>query len=112
MREYRLVGFLRRLNRQVGGYPRYAGEPVKDSDRDGMPDEWETTYGLDPNDPSDAAKDCNGDGYMNIEKYINGLDPTKTVDWKDLRNNRVVEEEAPPPSPGSLRRGGRRHLRW
>ena len=43
---------------------------------------------LDPNDPSDAAKDCNGDGYTNIEKYINGLDPRKKVDWKDLRNNR------------------------
>src|SRR5262245_20211474 len=25
---------------QVGGYPEYRGEPVKDSDGDGMPDEW------------------------------------------------------------------------
>lgn len=73
--------------KQVGGYPEYKGEPVKDSDGDGMPDRWELKYGLDPNDPSDAMKDCNGDGYTNIEKYINGLDPTKKVDWKDLRNN-------------------------
>lgn len=73
--------------KQVGGYPEYRGEPVKDSDRDGMPDEWELRYGLDPNDPYDAAKDCNGDGYTNIEKYINGLDPVKKVDRTDLKNN-------------------------
>lgn len=73
--------------KQVGGYPEYKGEPVKDTDCDGMPDWWETKYGLDPNDPSDATKDCNGDGYTNIEKYISGLDPTKKVDWTDLRNN-------------------------
>jgi hypothetical protein len=74
--------------KQVGGYPVYTGEPVKDSDGDGIPDWWELKHGLNPNDPSDAAKDCNGDGYTNIEKYINGLDPTRKVDWHDLRNNR------------------------
>ena len=40
-----------------------------------------------PNDPSDAAKDRNGDGYTNIEKYINGLDPTRKIDWSDPKNN-------------------------
>ncbi len=73
--------------RQVGGLPEYVGESYKDSDGDGMPDEWETKYGLDPNDPSDAVKDCNGDGYTNIEKYINGIDPTTKVDWSDVKNN-------------------------
>jgi hypothetical protein len=71
---------------QVGGYAEYKGEPVKDTDGDGMPDEWELRYGLNPNDPSDAGKDRNGDGYPNIDKYINGLDPRKKIDW-DLRNN-------------------------
>lgn len=74
--------------KQVGGYPEYRGTPVVDTDGDGMPDEWERKYGLNPNDPADVAKDCNGDGYTNIEKYINGLDPTAKVDWKNLRNNR------------------------
>lgn len=76
--------------RQVGGYPEYSGKPRKDSDGDGMPDEWEKKYkklGLDPNNPSDAVKDCNGDGYTNIEKYINGIDPTQKVDWENLENN-------------------------
>lgn len=73
--------------KQVGGYPEYKGTPYKDSDNDGMPDAWEIKYGLNPNDPSDAVKDLNGDGYTNIEKYINGIDPKKKVDWKDPKNN-------------------------
>ena len=73
--------------RQVGGLPEYKGEPIVDSDGDGMPDAWEIANGLNPNDPSDAVKDCNGDGYTNIEKYVNGMDTKKKVDWTDLKNN-------------------------
>ncbi len=73
---------------QVGGYPEYKSvAPKKDSDNDGMPDEWELKYKLNPNDAKDAALDCNGDGYTNIEKYINGIDPAKKVDWKNPKNN-------------------------
>jgi hypothetical protein len=73
--------------RQVGGLPEYKGRPVVDSDGDGMPDAWEKANGLNPNDPSDAVKDCNGDGYTNIEKYINGMDTKKKIDWKNPKNN-------------------------
>ena len=75
--------------RQMGGYPEYnkKWKAWKDSDGDGMPDAWEKKYGLNPKDPSDAVQDCNGDGYTNIEKYINGIDPTQKVDWKDMKNN-------------------------
>ena len=73
--------------RQVGGYPEYKGTPYIDSDKDGMPDAWEKKYGLNPNDPSDAIKDCNGDGYTNIEKYINGINPKKKTDWTKAKNN-------------------------
>ena len=52
-----------------------------------MPDEWERANGLNPNDPSDAVKDCNGDGYTNIEKYINGIPTAGRVDWRNLNNN-------------------------
>ncbi|MDP0498806.1 MAG: polysaccharide lyase [Verrucomicrobiota bacterium JB022] len=61
---------------QVGGYPEYKGEPYQDSDGDGIPDEWELKYGLDPHDPSDASQDLNGNGYANIEEWINGRDPS------------------------------------
>ena len=73
---------------QVGGYPEYKGKPYVDTDKDGMPDKWEKKYGLNPNDPSDAKGDLNGDGYSNIEDYINGVNPAIKVDWKDLANNK------------------------
>jgi hypothetical protein len=72
---------------QVGGYPQYKGEPVTYTQNDGIPDSWKKKYGLDVNDPKLATEDCNGDGYSNIEKYLDGLDPTRKVDWKDLKNN-------------------------
>lgn len=72
---------------QVGGLPEYHGTPYIDSDNDGIPDAWEIKYGLNPNDPSDAILDMNGDGYTNIEKYINGINPKKKVDWTNLKNN-------------------------
>lgn len=60
---------------QVGGWPELKStEPPKDSDQDGIPDDWEIAHHLNPNDPSDAnviAKD----GYSNLEHYLNGLVP-------------------------------------
>lgn len=74
--------------RQMGGYPEYrAWQPYKDSDMDGMPDEWEKANGLNPNDPADANGDLNGDGYTNIEKYINAIPTSGCVDWRNLNNN-------------------------
>ncbi len=58
---------------QMGGLPSYQGQPRTDTDGDGMPDDWERAHGLDPDDPADNALDGTGDGYTNIEKYINGL---------------------------------------
>ena len=74
--------------RQMGGYPVYKDwQPYKDSDLDGMPDEWERANGLNPNDPNDANGDLNGDGYTNIEKYINAIPTQGRVDWRNLNNN-------------------------
>ncbi len=59
---------------QVGGWPQYRqSPPPKDSDNDGMPDDWETAHGLYPKDPSDGPKDRDGDGYTNVEEYLNDL---------------------------------------
>jgi pectate lyase len=44
-----------------------------DADLDGMPDCWEIAMGLNPNDSSDSHGDKDGDGYTNIEEYINDL---------------------------------------
>lgn len=56
---------------QVGGYPDYKGTPYKDSDNDGMPDEWEKKNGLNPGNASDAVTDKDGNGYTNIEDFLN-----------------------------------------
>ena len=66
--------------KDVGGYPPYeSGEPPTDSDRDGMPDEWEDAHGLDRSDPTDGRQDRNGDGYSNVEEYLNSLVPAITL---------------------------------
>lgn len=46
---------------------------IVDTDNDGMSDEWELARGLDPNDASDTNGDYCGQGYTNIEYYINDL---------------------------------------
>ncbi|MBI1934906.1 hypothetical protein HYS31_00550 [Candidatus Woesearchaeota archaeon] len=42
---------------------------AKDTDGDGIPDDWELEHGLNPNDPSDADSDTDGDGLTNREEY-------------------------------------------
>lgn len=65
---------------QVGGYPAYKGSAYKDSDNDGIPDEWEKKKGLNPHDPADSAKFANTkSGYTNIEEYLNSVVSLKQV---------------------------------
>ena len=47
--------------------------PPKDSDGDGMPDDWETRKGLDKDKPDHNGTNLSEAGYTNIEIYINGL---------------------------------------
>lgn len=49
------------------------GAAQQDTDNDGMPDAWESRFaGTNPN-VSDANNDPDGDGYPNIEEYLNDL---------------------------------------
>lgn len=48
---------------------------LEDTDGDGMPNDWETTNGLDPSNPLDATGDPDGDGKSNLEEYLTGTDP-------------------------------------
>ncbi len=61
-------------NLTVNAWPALsAGTPIVDGDHDGMPDSWETTKGLNPNDGTDANKFTLSTGYTNIEVYLNSL---------------------------------------
>ena len=44
-----------------------------DTDKDGMPDDWEKKNGLNPADAADAATYKLSKGYTNIEIYVNSL---------------------------------------
>jgi hypothetical protein len=58
----------------VGGWPEISlEESLADSDQDGMPDEWEIRYGLNPEDKSDGNKYTIDSQYSNIETYLNSL---------------------------------------
>jgi len=60
---------------EVGGWPDYRStEPPLDTDNDGMPDAWEEEHGLDSTN-SDPNSDSDGDGYTNLEEFLNGTDP-------------------------------------
>jgi len=72
---------------QVGGYPDYQGEPSRDVGVDGIPPGWKRQFGLDTNDVALAQKDLQGDGYTVMEKYLDGLNPTKKINWSDPRSN-------------------------
>jgi len=59
---------------QVGGWPTLAtGTPPADRDNDGMPDAWEIQQGLNPNNPNDRNGKLNGNGYTNLERYLNSI---------------------------------------
>ncbi|HWA25397.1 MAG TPA: hypothetical protein VG734_07040 [Lacunisphaera sp.] len=73
---------------EVGGWPELKSSPAPaDADQDGLPDAWEKTHRLNPNDPADAALDGDQDGYPNLEEYLNGTDPRTFVDYRKADNN-------------------------
>jgi len=56
----------------VGGWPNLAsGTPPDDTDHDGMPDAWELTHNLNPTNAADGPQDANGDGFTNLEEFLN-----------------------------------------
>lgn len=58
---------------EVGGWPELRSTTAPpDSDKDGMPDAWETEQGLNPSDPQDGNAVA-PNGYTNLEVYLNEI---------------------------------------
>ena len=68
------TGKLINTQTEVGGWPELqsAQRPV-DTDYDGIPDAWESEFGLDPKDSNDARKISLVTGYTNLEVYMRHL---------------------------------------
>ncbi len=58
-----------------------------DSDRDSLPDKWEITYGLNPNNPADANSHNDTDGLTNLQEYQLGTNPANPDTDGDLVND-------------------------
>jgi pectate lyase len=56
-----------------------------DNDNDGMPDHWEEKYDLDTT-YKDHNEDFDGDGYTNIEEFLNQSDPDNILNVSFLDN--------------------------
>ena len=79
----RIIGYLNSLGKEgviykteadAGGQVELVkGTQVKDTDGDGMPDEWEKTHKQNMNDPTDGSAYSDKTGYTNLEKYLNEL---------------------------------------
>jgi hypothetical protein len=58
----------------IGGKRTLHGPICVDWDGDGLPDDWELAFGLNPN-ANDADLDYDGDGLTNLQEYLRGTDP-------------------------------------
>lgn len=64
---------------------------VLDADGDGLPDEWERRYGLNPDDPADANADSDNDGFTNMEEYLAKTDPKDAKSHPDYLDSLKLE---------------------
>ena len=89
----------------VGGWDEYTFDLADlsvDTDNDGMPDDWETKNGLDPNDPSDG-NNLNTEGYTMLEVYMNSLLKSETDTSVDKIALIKIARAYPNPTSGITR---------
>jgi hypothetical protein len=77
----------------IGSLPTLGSPGISDSDRDGMPDDWETQNGFNKNNPSDAAQDADGDGMTNLEEYLSGTNPRSALSYLKVEGPAMIGGE-------------------
>jgi hypothetical protein len=96
------VALISVVNEGAIGVIRISVAGVLDSDGDGMPDDWEIANGLNPNDPSDASKDPDGDGLTNLQEYQQGTNPhLADTDGDGINDGLEVQTGSNPLDPAS-----------
>lgn len=66
---------------EVGGWGEYkGGSPFSDSNSNGLPDSFETRYGI---GSEDLNEDFDNDGYVNFEEFLNGTNPLNSKNSKE-----------------------------
>jgi hypothetical protein len=76
------------------------GYKDNDIDFDGMPNDWELEFGLDPYEPVDKDDDPDGDGLTNYQEYIYDTDPFKSDSDGDKHSDgEEVEKGTDPNNP-------------
>ncbi|MBW2979893.1 hypothetical protein KY360_00570 [Candidatus Woesearchaeota archaeon] len=79
-----------------------AGRVEEDSDGDGMSDQCELTYGLNPSNPDDAPLDYDDDGLTNLDECSYGTDPNNPdTDGDGFDDGKEIEEGTDPLDPES-----------
>ena len=63
---------------------------VADTDQDGLPDAFESNYGLNPNDAADATHDNDHDGRTNFQEYQSSTDPLDPLNR--LKVDRILQQ--------------------
>ena len=76
----------------VGGWPELKGTAKVDTDKDGIPDEWEAAHGLDPNASNAATYTIDKKGYYtDLEVYANYL--VQEITKAERADTKVTFEE-------------------
>ncbi len=70
---------------------------VSDTDKDGMPDVWETANSFNPNSAADGPQDADGDGLTNVREYVLGTNPRNAdSDGDGARDGAEVDARSNP----------------